>query len=242
MRSGISSGIFLSEARDGRVRRSARSGVWKRNILILIASRLRRAILFFPARIIFVRVIPAQIICTQIISTRVVPDRIIFREIGFGKILLAQLRRSGGFHCRGVKIGKDRLLLDLTFAQGGEIIRHGFFFVEADLSGVGADETFIEDAAGKLVEVFVLKSAEHPSADFGGIGDGVERDVALLALLAKFFSKRSQEWLRRRTGVTGIIIGDGGAIRHNGFADGVTEGWGSLGAEARFTLLLLTQA
>jgi hypothetical protein len=48
------------------------------------------------------------------------------------------------------------LLLDLTFAQGGEVIGYGFFFVESDLAGEGADETFVEDAARKLVEVFIL--------------------------------------------------------------------------------------
>jgi hypothetical protein len=92
---------------------------------------------------------------------------------------------------RSAEIGENGLLLDLAFAQGGEIIGDGFFFVESDLAGVGADEAFVEDAAGKLVEVFVFEGAQHAGADFGGVGDSVEREAALLALLAKFFSERS---------------------------------------------------
>lgn len=102
--------------------------------------------------------------------------------------------RGGGFLLAGrsVEIGEDRLLLNLAFAQGCEIIGDGFFFIEADLAGVGADESFIEDAAGELIEVFVFEGAQHAGADFGGVGDGIEREAALLALLAKFFSERSQ--------------------------------------------------
>jgi len=65
------------------------------------------------------------------------------------------------------------------------------------VTGVGADETFIEDAAGKLVKVFLFDGAQHAGADFGGVGDGVERDTALLALFAKFVSERTHGRLRR---------------------------------------------
>jgi hypothetical protein len=84
-----------------------------------------------------------------------------------------------------------------VLAQRGEIVGYGFFIVESDLTGVGAHETFVEDAAGKLIEVFLFEGAQHPGADFGGVGDGIERDALLLALLAKFFSERSQGRLRR---------------------------------------------
>jgi hypothetical protein len=65
------------------------------------------------------------------------------------------------------------------------------FFVQPDLAGVGADETFVENASGELVEVFIFEGAQHAGADFGGVGDGLELDAAPLALLAKFFSKGS---------------------------------------------------
>jgi hypothetical protein len=108
------------------------------------------------------------------------------------------------------EIRQDGLLLDLAFAQGGEVVGYGFFFVESDLAGVGADETFVEDAARELVEVFIFECAQHADADFRGIGDGVELEPALLALLAKFFSEDSHFWLpvcghnnhRRRFGRT----------------------------------------
>jgi len=85
----------------------------------------------------------------------------------------------------------------LVLAQGEEIIGDGFLLVKADLAGVGADETLVEDAAGELVKAFVLDSAQHAVADFGGGGDGVERDAALLALFAKFLSERTHGGLRR---------------------------------------------
>jgi hypothetical protein len=89
----------------------------------------------------------------------------------------------------GAKIRKNGLLLDLALAQSGEIVGYGFFFVESDLAGVGADEPFVEDAAGELIEVFVFEGAQHAGADLGGVGDGVELKSTLLALSAKFFSE-----------------------------------------------------
>ena len=40
--------------------------------------------------------------------------------------------------------------------------------------GVGANESFVEDAAGKLVEVFFFDGAKHARADFGDVGNVVE--------------------------------------------------------------------
>jgi hypothetical protein len=89
------------------------------------------------------------------------------------------------------EVRKNGLSLNLAFAQGGEIVGDDFFFVEADLAGVGAYEAFVEDAAGKLVEAFVLDGAQHAGADFCDAGDSVEREATLLALLAKFVSERT---------------------------------------------------
>lgn len=89
------------------------------------------------------------------------------------------------------------ILAQLTLADGGQVVGYGFFFVEPDLAGVGAHKSFVEDAAGELVEVLVLKGAQHASADFGGVGDGIEPDALLLALLAKFFSECTQGRLRQ---------------------------------------------
>jgi hypothetical protein len=95
------------------------------------------------------------------------------------------------------EIRQNFLRLHLTLTQGRQIISNGFFFVEPDLAGVGADEAFVEYAAGKLVEVFFFERAEHARADFCSVRDGVERESALLALLAKFFPECAQGPLRR---------------------------------------------
>ncbi len=93
---------------------------------------------------------------------------------------------------RGSKIRQNGLGLSLTFGQGGEIVRDRFFFVEADLAGVGADEAFIKNAARKLVEVLVFERLQHAGADFRRVGDGLQRDAAQFALLAQFFPEGSQ--------------------------------------------------
>lgn len=148
-----------------------------------------------------------------------------------------RLRFGGraGRHARGAEIGENGLLLHLALAQRDEVVGDGFFFVEADLAGVGAHEALIEDATGKLVEVFVLESAQHAGADLGGAGDSLERNAALLALIAKFFSERSQGRLRR-AGIPSacrfeVIIGEGGdgcqkAARGRGYFCGMVV-WGA---------------
>ena len=101
--------------------------------------------------------------------------------------------------------------LELGLAHCVEIVGYGFFFVESDLTCVGAHETLVEDAAGKLVEMFLFEGAQHAGADFGGAGDGIEPDALPLALLAKFFSERSQGRLpwAGYVFVRRIIIGEG---------------------------------
>lgn len=83
----------------------------------------------------------------------------------------------------------DFVGVDLGLAQAGEIVGDGFFVVEAEMLGVGANESFIEDAAGKLVEVFFFDGLEHASADFSDVGNVIERDVFFLARYAKFVAE-----------------------------------------------------
>jgi hypothetical protein len=133
------------------------------------------------------------------------------------------------------------LLLNLTLAQGSEIVGQGFFFVQSDLAGIGAHEAFVEDAAGKLIEVFVFECAQHAGADFSGVGDGIEREVTLLALFAKFFSERSQGQLRRtglsfrphRTLMTLTMIGEGASTCQRRMSRGGYPGLGGGRAEAQ---------
>jgi hypothetical protein len=88
-----------------------------------------------------------------------------------------------GFRLRGAEVRQHGL------AQGSDIVSYGFFFIKTNLAGVGADETSIEDAAGKLLKVFFFQGAQHADADFCGIGDGLEFEATLLAPFAKFFSE-----------------------------------------------------
>jgi hypothetical protein len=136
----------------------------------------------FTMKIFAMRILAPRILAMKIVAGSFVDKRSVTAEIVVMQV--AEIRQDG-------------LRLNLTLAQGGEIVGDGFFFVETDLAGVGAYETFVEYAAGELVEVLVLECAEHAGADFRCVGDGVERDVALFALLAKFFSERTHGWLRR---------------------------------------------
>ena len=131
------------------------------------------------------------------IVAAVVVGGFVGRKVGAGKSVAKSVVAKlgcgdrGGFSGWGAEIRHIGIgpLLDLTLADGCEIAGHCFFFVKADLAGVGADETFIEDAAGELIEAFVFQGAQQAGADFRGIGDGIEFDAAQLALLAKFFSE-----------------------------------------------------
>jgi hypothetical protein len=87
--------------------------------------------------------------------------------------------------------------MDLTFTEGGEVIGYCLIFVQANLAGVGADESLIEDASGKLIEMLIFNRAQHAGADFCRGGNGFERDAAQLALPAKIVPKRTQGGLRR---------------------------------------------
>jgi hypothetical protein len=138
------------------------------------------------------------------IAGQVVALRIITMEIA-GKV--AEIRRKSA-------------RLDLVLAHRSEVVGYGFFLVESHLAGICAHETLVKDAAGKPVEVFFFKGAQHPDADFGGIGDGIERDTLPLALLAKFFSECTQGQLRGGlVSVRRIIIGEGESGCQKGLGD-----------------------
>ena len=87
---------------------------------------------------------------------------------------------------RGFPIFKG---VDLRLAQAGEIVVDGFFVVQSEMLGVGANESLVEDASGKAVEVFFFDGLEHARADLGDVGNVIERDAFLLALLAEFISE-----------------------------------------------------
>ena len=72
-----------------------------------------------------------------------------------------------------------RKVIDGFLRSGGsDVIGHGLFLIDAEELGVGANESFVEDAAGEEIEFLILERFEHPCADFGGSRNLVERDTA----------------------------------------------------------------
>jgi hypothetical protein len=143
------------------------------------------------------QIVPVSIVMAKAVITKIVTAKIVTAKIVRGTMVVSGIVVIEIAMMKIAEIGQDGVRLNLTLTQGGEVIGYGFLFVESDLAGVGAHETFVEDAAGKLVEVLVLEGAEHAGADFGRVGDSLERDATLFALLAKFFSERSHGWLRQ---------------------------------------------
>jgi hypothetical protein len=77
----------------------------------------------------------------------------------------------------------------LRLAQAREVIGDGFFGVEAEVFGVGADESFVEDSARELIEVFLFDGLQHAGADLGDVRNVIEREFLFLARLAEFVAE-----------------------------------------------------
>jgi hypothetical protein len=96
----------------------------------------------------------------------------------------------------------------LGFTQGREIAVESLFFAEPELAGISADETLIEDAAGKLIEAFLFNCPKHARTDLGDAGNVIERELFLLARLTEFVSELAHNCS------AGNIIGQGKGARH----------------------------
>src|ERR1700757_2368795 len=94
-----------------------------------------------------------------------------------------------GSHQRGTFRFPDLMGVDLRLAEAGQIIGNGFFGIHSEMLGIGADESLVENTAGALIGVFFFDSLQHARTDLGDVGDGIERDVFLLARLAEFFAE-----------------------------------------------------
>jgi len=97
--------------------------------------------------------------------------------------------------------------VDLRLAEASEVVGDGFFGVEAEMLGIGADESFVENAAGQLVEVFLFDGAKHARADFGDVGNVIEREFFLLARLAEFVSEFAHVVLPEGTSFARMMTG-----------------------------------
>ena len=82
---------------------------------------------------------------------------------------------------------QDQLDLLLHLAKAGsEIVADRLLGVQPEMLRVSTNEAFIEDSAGKIVEVLLFNSAEHTGADLGDVGNVVKRELSHLARLTKF--------------------------------------------------------
>ena len=71
-----------------------------------------------------------------------------------------------------------------------QVIGNCLFFVDAEVPGVGANITLVEDAAGKHVEVFLFEGAKQARPNLGSGRNLVERDTTRLALPPEAFAER----------------------------------------------------
>lgn len=112
-------------------------------------------------------------------------------DLGCGLRFLRGLGRNGGFGARiDTRAGiPDLLRVDLRLAETVEIFVDRVFGVESEMFGVGANESFIEDAPGEAFEIFFLDGLQHARANLGDVGNIFEREFFGLARLAKFFSE-----------------------------------------------------
>jgi hypothetical protein len=97
--------------------------------------------------------------------------------------------------------------INLRLTQAGKVVGDCVFGIETKMLGVGADESFVEDSAGKLVEVFFFDGLQHASADLSDVGNVVERKFFAFASFAEFVSELTH-------GVVGNIIGQDWRARY----------------------------
>lgn len=79
--------------------------------------------------------------------------------------------------------------LNLGLAQATEIVGDCIFVVEAEVLGVGPNESFIEDAARQLIEVFFFDGLQHARTDLGDARDVIEGKIFRLARFAEFVAE-----------------------------------------------------
>ena len=126
------------------------------------------------------------------------PFRGLRRRRDIGRDEWTLLRRRGAWGLLAIARAlwfPDFMGVDLRLAQAGEIVGDGIFGVESEVLGVGANESLVEDAARKLIEVFVFDGLEHARADLGDVGNVIERELFLLASVAEFVAEFSHSVL-----------------------------------------------
>ena len=101
----------------------------------------------------------------------------------------------------------DFVRIDLRLAEACEIVSDGLFGVQSEMLGVGADESLVEDAAGKNVEMFFFDGLKHARADLSDVRNLVEREFFLLARLAEFVAEFAHIALPEGTSFARMMTG-----------------------------------
>ena len=83
--------------------------------------------------------------------------------------------------------------LHLSRSRNFQVFANCFFRVHPQKPRVGANESFIENAAGKLLEIISLYGPQKPGADLGGFGGVIQRNALPLPLLLHLCAQRRQD-------------------------------------------------
>ena len=75
--------------------------------------------------------------------------------------------------------------------RGLQVVGNRLLLIDADVLGVGANISLVEDTAGKEIELFLFQGAEQASSNLCRGSDFVERDGTHLALATQAFAESS---------------------------------------------------
>ena len=104
-----------------------------------------------------------------------------------GETLAAFLPGLGAAFAR-----RRRPLGNLWVIVGGlRIFGHQRFFIQAEITRDGAQETAVEDAAGQILPALAFQRFEETGSDAGGLGDFVQRDATHLAFAPQVLAERA---------------------------------------------------
>jgi hypothetical protein len=76
-------------------------------------------------------------------------------------------------------------------ARSRHVIGDSLVFIKTNVASVCANESFIEDTAGKLLELFLFQRTEQTSANLGVQRDVVEGDPPLFPLFFQTIAEGS---------------------------------------------------
>ena len=79
--------------------------------------------------------------------------------------------------------------VDLSLTEASQVVVDRVFGIEAEVLGVSADESAIENTSRELIELLLFNRLQHSRADLGDVGNVVEREFLSLPRPAEFISE-----------------------------------------------------